>query len=71
MTGVSLMETFIDPEVADTNHTDWATDIWGASDVQAAIAAIPEWIRNVDWKGPHAAVDDWILTGHSNGGIEP
>lgn len=53
------------------NHrsTDRDADDWGALDVQAAVAAIPEWIKNVNWEGPHAAVDDWILAGHSNGGI--
>lgn len=46
-------------------------DNWGAADVQAAVAAIPEWIKNVHWKDSSVAVDDWILVGHSNGGIKP
>lgn len=46
-------------------------DNWGAADVQAAVAAIPEWIKNVHWEHSSVALDDWILVGHSNGGIKP
>lgn len=43
-------------------------DTWGAADVQAAVAAVTLWIENIGWEGPPVALNDWILTGHSNGG---
>lgn len=43
-------------------------DTWGASDVQEAVDAVPDWMEAVGWNGPKAALDDWIVSGHSNGG---
>jgi hypothetical protein len=43
-------------------------DTWGIADVEAAIGAIPSWIKGVGWKGGGVNLDAWIVTGHSNGG---
>lgn len=43
-------------------------DNWGFADVEAAIAAIPLWIDEVQWDGPGAQIDRWLVSGHSNGG---
>lgn len=51
--------------------TPWSGDdwhSWGFADVEAAIAAIPEWIEQLDWKGPGVDVTRWFVAGHSNGG---
>ncbi|KAI9735134.1 MAG: hypothetical protein M1834_001722 [Cirrosporium novae-zelandiae] len=51
--------------------TSWSGDdwhIWGFADVEAAIEAIPQWIRAVEWKGPGVDTKKWLVTGHSNGG---
>ncbi|KAF2478799.1 hypothetical protein BDY17DRAFT_328315 [Neohortaea acidophila] len=51
--------------------TSWAGDDWhnwGFADVEAAIAAIPDWIEQVEWQGPGVDIDRWLVTGHSNGG---
>jgi hypothetical protein len=45
------------------------TDNWGFTDVEAAVASIPAWIKHVEWKGPRVDVNQWIMTGHSNGGM--
>ena len=44
------------------------SDTWGFSDVEAAINAIPEWVKIVEWKGPQVDIDKWLVSGHSNGG---
>jgi hypothetical protein len=44
-------------------------DNWGFTDVEAAVASIPAWIKHVEWKGPRVDVNRWIMTGHSNGGM--
>lgn len=44
-------------------------DIWGTADVKAAIAAISNWIENIGWHGPGVLLRDWIVIGHSNGGM--
>ncbi|MCJ1399159.1 hypothetical protein MMC11_002361 [Xylographa trunciseda] len=54
-----------------TGVTPWSGDdwhTWGFADVQAAIAALPLWIEEVGWTGPSAVLDEWYVTGHSNGG---
>ncbi|KAK6399035.1 hypothetical protein LTR65_000593 [Meristemomyces frigidus] len=54
-----------------TGVTPWSGDDWhnwGFADVEAAIAAIPDWIEQVGWKGPGVDVDRWLVSGHSNGG---
>ncbi|KAK5122754.1 hypothetical protein LTR85_003669 [Meristemomyces frigidus] len=54
-----------------TGVTPWSGDDWhnwGFADVEAAIAAIPNWIEQVDWKGPGVDIDRWLVSGHSNGG---
>lgn len=54
-----------------TGVTPWSGDDWhnwGFADVEAAIAAIPEWIERNNWTGPGANVNRWIVSGHSNGG---
>lgn len=43
-------------------------DTWGLADVEAAVAAIPEYIISTDWIGPRALVRSLYITGHSNGG---
>ena len=45
-------------------------DTWGFSDVQAAVAAIPDWMGAVSWDGPAASLNDWVILGHSNGGMK-
>ncbi|KAH7555001.1 hypothetical protein BM1_07662 [Bipolaris maydis] len=54
-----------------TGVTTWSGDDWhnwGFADVEAAIAAIPDWIENNNWTGPGVDLDRWIVSGHSNGG---
>ncbi|KAI7545227.1 alpha/beta-hydrolase [Hortaea werneckii] len=54
-----------------TGVTSWSGDdwhTWGFADVEAAIAAIPEWIEQVGWSGSGVATDRWLVSGHSNGG---
>ncbi|KAI7473951.1 alpha/beta-hydrolase [Hortaea werneckii] len=54
-----------------TGVTPWSGDdwhTWGFADVEAAIAAIPEWIEQVGWSGPGVDTDRWLVSGHSNGG---
>ncbi|KAK0248653.1 hypothetical protein LTS09_016212 [Friedmanniomyces endolithicus] len=54
-----------------TGVTPWSGDdwhVWGFADVEAAIAAIPDWIKQVGWEGPGVDVHRWLVTGHSNGG---
>ncbi|KAJ5698262.1 hypothetical protein N7462_000267 [Penicillium macrosclerotiorum] len=51
--------------------TSWSGDdwhYWGIADLQAALLAIPDWIANVDWRGPTSSQEDLIVVGHSNGG---
>ena len=51
--------------------TSWSGDdwhIWGLEDIEAAVAAIPKWIQQVDWDGPRVDVNKWLVGGHSNGG---
>ena len=45
-----------------------ALDTWGFADVEAAAAAIPDWIESVGWRGSSVNVDRWLVSGHSNGG---
>ncbi|KAK0269661.1 hypothetical protein LTS00_017218 [Friedmanniomyces endolithicus] len=58
----TLFPTGVTPWSGD----DWHT--WGFADVEAAISAIPDWIKQVGWEGPGVDVDRWLVTGHSNGG---
>ncbi|KAF1918088.1 hypothetical protein BDU57DRAFT_446112 [Ampelomyces quisqualis] len=54
-----------------TGVTPWSADDWhnwGYADVEAAINAIPAWIKNVGWEGLDVDSDRWIVSGHSNGG---
>lgn len=54
-----------------TGVTPWSGDdwhIWGFADVEAAIAAISDWIQRNDWRGPGVDVNRWFVMGHSNGG---
>ncbi|EME47892.1 hypothetical protein DOTSEDRAFT_69726 [Dothistroma septosporum NZE10] len=54
-----------------TGVTPWSGDdwhAWGFQDVEAAVAAISDWIPNVKWKGPGVDQDKWLASGHSNGG---
>jgi predicted esterase len=54
-----------------TGMSPWSGDdwhVWGIADVKAAVAAIPDWIRNVRWAGPPVDLEKWVVTGHSNGG---
>ena len=54
-----------------TGVTPWSGDDWhnwGLTNVEEAIASIPRWMEQVDWKGPGVDVDKWLVSGHSNGG---
>ena len=54
-----------------TGVTPWSGDdwhTWGFADVEAAISAVPDWIRRLNWKGPKVETERWIVSGHSNGG---
>jgi acetyl esterase/lipase len=54
-----------------TGVTPWSGDDWhnwGFADVEAAIEAIPAWIKHVGWRGPSVNTDRWVVSGHSNGG---
>nr|POE84627.1 putative secreted protein [Quercus suber] len=51
--------------------TDWSGDDWhqwGLADVEAAVAAIPDWIERNQWNGPGVDLNRWLVGGHSNGG---
>ena len=63
------MTCFNMPASAINANTNGMLDYWGSADVQAAVATISDWTKNVNWGGPGVALDDWILVGHSNGGI--
>jgi hypothetical protein len=52
-------------EITKANPT---LDTWGFADVEAAIAAIPEWMNRVNWTRQGVALDRWVVSGHSNGG---
>ncbi|KKZ60834.1 hypothetical protein EMCG_04482 [[Emmonsia] crescens] len=54
-----------------TGVTPWSGDdwhTWGAADVEAAVAAIPDWMEAVGWEGFGVVLEDWLVSGHSNGG---
>ncbi|OJD31938.1 alpha beta protein [Diplodia corticola] len=54
-----------------TGVTPWSADdwhAWGFPDVEAAVAAIPEWIKHNAWNGTTVDTDRWLVSGHSNGG---
>ena len=36
--------------------------------MEAAVAAVPHWIKAVQWRGADLDVDRWLVSGHSNGG---
>lgn len=63
------MPCFYMPASARSANINSTLDYWGSADVQAAVATISDWIKNVNWGFPGVALDDWILVGHSNGGI--
>ena len=51
--------------------TPWCGDDWhqwGLADAEAAIAAVPHWIKDNDWQGIGVDVTRWLVLGHSNGG---
>lgn len=57
--------------VFPTGGTPWSGDdwhTWGLADVEAAIAMIPDWIEQTQWKGPGVDPNRWLVAGHSNGG---
>ncbi|KAJ5906275.1 uncharacterized protein N7473_003191 [Penicillium subrubescens] len=50
--------------------TSWSGDdwhYWGVADFQAALSAIADWVKQISWDGPAAAIDKLIVVGHSNG----
>lgn len=54
-----------------TGMSPWSGDdwhVWGFADVIAAVSAIPDWIKNMNWMGPGVDIEKWVVTGHSNGG---
>jgi predicted esterase len=44
---------------------DW--HVWGLADVTAAVSAIPDWIKSMNWTGPGVDTGKLVVTGHSNG----
>lgn len=64
MTGVCSDSGFENLEY----FTQRIPDHWGFGDLEAAIAAIPQWISHVQWQGPFVDVGRWLVSGHSNGG---
>lgn len=51
--------------------TPWSGDDWhrwGIADIEAAVAAIPQWITTMEWHGVGVDTERWLVTGHSNGG---
>jgi hypothetical protein len=59
---------FVDDVTKKDLLTEQYVDTWGAADVQAAVAAIPDWMQAVAWNGAGVSLDDWLVSGHSNGG---
>ncbi|KAK5252368.1 hypothetical protein LTR20_007767 [Exophiala xenobiotica] len=54
-----------------TGMTPWSGDdwhTWGFANAQAAVSAIPSWIKSAGWKGPRLYSDKVLVVGHSNGG---
>lgn len=54
-----------------TGVTPWSGDdwhTWGFADVEAAVSAIPDWIKHNSWNATGVDVDRWLVSGHSNGG---
>ncbi|ETN36331.1 uncharacterized protein HMPREF1541_08608 [Cyphellophora europaea CBS 101466] len=54
-----------------TGMSTWCGDDWhnwGLRDVDAALEAIPDWIKHNHWDGPGVYIDRFLLAGHSNGG---
>lgn len=45
-------------------------DGWGFADVEAGIKAIPDWMEASGWKGQGIDLEKWVISGHSNGGME-
>ena len=45
-------------------------DTWGFADVEAAIESISDWTKGVVWEGPLADKNRWLVSGHSNGGMD-
>lgn len=68
--GDDWRKTFLET-IVDRWFTDIRQDRWGSADTEAAIAAIPEWIKTVGWNGPNADINRRLVTGHSNGGRHP
>jgi len=67
MTGVrSVFRTplYVFPSI----DADRFADRWGFPDVEAAVAAIPEWMKKVNWTWQGVDLDKWVVSGHSNGG---
>jgi poly(3-hydroxybutyrate) depolymerase len=52
----------------DLGKSNMSIDNWGFADVEAAVNTIPDWIKNVKWKGPDVDINRWLVSGHSNGG---
>jgi predicted esterase len=54
-----------------TGVTTWSADDWhnwGFADVEAAVKAIPGWIKATGWEGVGVNQEEWFISGHSNGG---
>ncbi|KIW68136.1 hypothetical protein PV04_04103 [Phialophora macrospora] len=54
-----------------TGMSPWSSDdwhTWGFADAQAAVSAIPNWIKNIGWEGPGVHTKRLFVAGHSNGG---
>jgi hypothetical protein len=45
-------------------------DVWGVADIKAAVKSISHWMGAVGWSGPRVLAEDWMVVGHSNGGME-
>ncbi|KAF8544465.1 hypothetical protein BDD12DRAFT_872710 [Trichophaea hybrida] len=57
--------------VLPSGVTSWSGDDWhrwGFADVEAGIAAIPQWMQKVNWARQGIDLEKWVVSGHSNGG---
>ncbi|EXJ60959.1 hypothetical protein A1O7_05112 [Cladophialophora yegresii CBS 114405] len=57
--------------LSPTGMSPWSSDdwhTWGFTDAQAAVSAIPDWIKSNHWRGPGVHTERVLVAGHSNGG---
>jgi hypothetical protein len=55
--------------LSDSSYdADPIVDKWGFADVEAAIEAIPQWMKQIEWTRQGVDMEKWVVSGHSNGG---